>query len=58
VLVKHPECDVRSWLMRSGQSVKIYTLNKIEESYALIDNILSQCNGVKQNNAYDVGCGS
>lgn len=56
--IKHPECDVRDCLSANDADFNPYTIKRVTDSYELIENILSKCDGLKTGKALDIGCGS
>ncbi len=56
--LRHPECDLRSWLQEHGGIASDYTARRITESYPRIRGILGDTQGLSYNAAFDIGCGS
>ncbi len=58
MMVKHPECDLRSWLSDHTGVVSDYSHARIIKSYDAIYKMLLPLKDMVYHNAYDVGCGS
>ena len=56
--IRHPECDVRPWLVQHGAGLNPYTKQRIEQSYSTVDTLLASREDMSPEAAIDVGCGS
>ena len=56
--LRHPECDLRSWLQKHSGIASDYTARRITGSYPRIQRILGDTQGLSYNAAFDIGCGS
>ncbi len=56
--LQHLECDIRSWLQEHGGIASDYTVQRINQSYPRIQQILTESGGVSFTAALDIGCGA
>ena len=58
MLVKHPESDIRTWLVENAERIDAYTRRRIEASYPFMEDLLAGCEGIGAGAAFDVGSGA